>query len=129
MQKPELRREIDALETEIRLGNPLIINEHGEIHSTGVIVYRFEKGAKETNALLEILRTESAVLIAAPCLPIFRDSIVFYSSENKISGILHICFQCYQMRNESAEDLIFGTEEFQKLTNELIKAGHPIEYT
>ncbi len=47
--------------------------------------------------------------------------------EYAISGILHICFQCYQMRNELAEDMIVGTEVFQKIAIELIKDGHPIE--
>ena len=61
------------------------------------------------------------------CPPIYRDAIVFYSEEDEITGILHLCFGCSWIKNEKKEDIEVDYKIFPKLKDKLVQLGHPIE--
>ena len=63
----------------------------------------------------------------ARCLPVLRDSIVFYSKEDKIVGILQICFSCWWIKNEEEEDFEVDYKIFPILKDKLIQIGHRIK--
>ncbi|MFK7799011.1 MAG: hypothetical protein AB8E82_16275 [Aureispira sp.] len=61
------------------------------------------------------------------CPPALRDSIAFYSKENKIVGILQMCFSCWWMKNENEEAFEVDHKIFPLLKEKLIQLGHQIE--
>ena len=61
------------------------------------------------------------------CSHVFRDAIVFYSEENEITEILHICFGCDWMLNKDGQDLEVDAKIFPPLKKIFQKIGHQIE--
>ena len=47
--------------------------------------------------------------------------------EDKIVGILNMCFSCWWMKNENEEVLEVDHKIFPILKDKLIQIGHPIE--
>jgi len=125
-QKAKLREKINILASEIEVVNSVLINQNGKLHKSAVFVHRFEKDAKETASLLKALSSPFSEEVAVPCPPVFRDSLVFYSKKNEITGILNFCFECIRIKNEMGEDLNVGYQVFEQLADELINVGHPI---
>ena len=127
MQISKLNKEIKVLEDEINIYNSHIININGGLHKSASKVYRFQKEDNEIKSILEILNTKFEEQMFWMCSPIYRDAIVFYSKEDKIVGILQICFSCSWIKNEKDEDLEVDHKIFPLLKNKLIAIGHPIE--
>jgi len=128
MQIPKLNKKIEALKAETNIYNSRIINEHGELHKSAMMIHRFEKDSQELQSIVKILSSNFEEQLFVMCPPVFRDSIVFYSKEDKIMGILQMCFSCWWMKNEKEEDLEVDHNIFPLLKEKLIQLGHQIEH-
>jgi hypothetical protein len=127
MKKSNLQAQIDHLAAEINIYDALIIDASGKQHPSTKLVHRFEKGDTQLNQILEILSLKFEEQDYWMCPPVFRDAIVFYTKEDKISGILQMCFSCAWMKNEKGEDLEVDNKIFTMLKHELTHLGHEIE--
>lgn len=127
MQIPKLNKKIEALKTEINPYNSRVINKNGELHKSAKIIRKFEKGSEELKSILNILKSNFDEQVFAMCSPVLRDSIVFYSKEDEIVGILQMCFSCWWMKNENEEDFEVDQKIFPLLKEKLIQLGHQIE--
>ena len=127
MQIPKLKKEIKILNDEINIHNSRVIKKNGEFHNSAQQIHRFEKGSQELRTIFEILNSKNEAQVAVTCTPVFRDSIVFYSKEDTIIGILQICFSCARITNENEEALNVNYKIFEILKKQLILIGHPIK--
>ncbi len=127
MQRPKLKKQIEFLNEEINIYSSRIINNDGDLHKSTVPIGEWNKDDEFVRGIIEILAQPLNDQVAAMCAPVFRDSIVFYSRENKVQGILHICFGCLWMKNEKEEDLAVDADAFDNMKKHLIHAGHQIK--
>ena len=127
MEKAKLKKQIEIIENEINVYNSRITNINGEFHKSCEAVHRFEKDDEDITAILEILNHKFKETVVALCVPIFRDSIVFYSKRNEINGVIQICFGCNYMRDENEATLEVDHKIYRMLKNKLIQLGHKIE--
>ena len=127
MEKLKLNEKIQKLEAEINLHNSRVINRNGELHKSTEVVRKFEKDDNEIQSIFKILNSNFKEQAFARCLPVLRDSIVFYSKEDKIVGILQICFSCWWIKNEEEEDFEVDYKIFPILKDKLIQIGHRIK--
>lgn len=127
LQKQKLNKKIEDLKAEINPYNSRVINKKGELHKSAKMVRKFEKDSEELKSILKILKSKFDKQVFAICPPALRDSIVFYSKEDEIVGILQMCFNCSWMKNEKEEDLDVDHKIFPILKNKLIQIGHQIE--
>jgi len=127
MQKPKLNKKIEELKAEINPYNSRVINKKGELHKSAKIVHKFEKDSEEIKSIFKILKSKFDEQAFTMCPPALRDSIAFYSKENKIVGILQMCFSCFWMKNENEENLEVDHKIFPILKDKLIQIGHQIE--
>ena len=97
MQVPKLNKKIDALKAEINPYNSRVINKNGQLHKSAKVICKFEKDSEELRSIFEILKSNFDKQVFAMCPPVLRDAIVFYSKEEKIVGILQMCFSCWWM--------------------------------
>ncbi len=129
MQKPKLIENIENLKDEIGLYNSLLINKKGEFHRSTEIVCKFKKDDKELKSILVVLKSkfqiQKQVAVSGPS--IYRDSIAFYSKEDRIVGILQICFKCWRIKNENEEIFEVDPNIYPILKEKLIQIGHQIE--
>ena len=126
-QKLKLSKEIKELEDELNIYNARVITKVNKVHKSTIQVRRFKKEDKELVEIFNILNSKFEEQYVWMCAPIYRDAIVFYSQEDKMVGILQICFSCNWIKNESEEDLEVDNKIFQKLKEKLIQIGHQIE--
>lgn len=126
-EKINLQKQIANLTDEINIYNSRIILENGKQHKSTKLINRFEKGDKRLNQILEILNLKFEEQHFWMCPPIFRDALVFYTKEERIAGILQICFSCGWIKNEKEEDFEVDNKIFSRLKYELINIGHKIE--
>lgn len=123
----KLKKQIDLLEQEINFYSARIANQEGSFHPSAQAIQKLVKGDEKLDLIFELFHIEATNLVAAACLPIFRDAIVFYSKDHQITGILHICFQCCVIRDENNNDLTVDIMTYEKLKELFIQLGHPIE--
>lgn len=128
IQMPKLKEQIEILEREINIINSRIIKKCGEFHKSSESIRKFQKEDEGLKEIFRILGAKFEEQAFAMCPPIFRDSIVFYSKEDEINGILQICFECIRMKTENEEDLKVGYKIFDTLKDKLIQIGHQIEH-
>lgn len=127
MEKSKLAEKTNSLLDEIDISNSRIVTINGKLHKSTRQIQKFDKESLEMKEILKILRSKFKQQVYAICTPIFRDAIVFYSKENEIVGVLHICFGCLWMKNENEEDIEIDTRLFFRLKNQFIKMGHQIK--
>ena len=127
MEKSRLRKEVESLSDEINIYNSRVIKKSGTFHKSAKPIYRFEKGDDRINKIFEVLNSKFTEQHFWMCPLTFRDSIVFYSKEDEIVGILQICFSCEWMKNEQEEDLEVDHKIFPSLKKVLIDLGHKIK--
>lgn len=127
MQKTRLKNRIEYLETEINAYNSRIINKDGKLHKSTEIVRKFEKSSEDIKSIFKILNFKFEEQAFTMCPLIRRDSIAFYSNEDKIVGILQMCFSCWWIKNENEEDFEVDHKIFPVFKEKLIELGHQIE--
>ncbi len=127
MERSKLQDEIEILQQATSLVNARLLNEKGELHPSTIAVHRFERNNIDTDRLLNILNIKYEDQSAWMCPPIFRDAIVFYSKDDHVVGILHVCFSCESIKNEKEEIMAADGKIFRFLKEELIRLGHNIE--
>lgn len=57
--------------------------------------------------------------IAAPCVPTYRDAIVYRNESNQIIGYFHICFECSKIESHNRTQMPITVELMNRL-NEII---------
>jgi len=60
------------------------------------------------------------------CSPVFRDAVVFYSKENEIVEILHICFDCGSLKNIEQKEFEVDHKIFDLLEVKFRELGHKV---
>lgn len=111
----------------INLVEARLIYEIGSKHKSTKQIVKVPFPDKIIDELYQIFTAEIKELIATRCVPVFRDSIVFYDKKDQIKGILHLCFECIKVINENGEKLDIDFDSFEKLKNYLNTLGHKIE--
>jgi len=127
-EKSRLQEQIELTERNTNDAyNSRIVSAQKVFHESAIQIQRYEKNDERLEEILKILRTQFKSQDSWMCPPIFRDAIVFYSKDNRISGILHVCFSCESIKNEKEEEMEVDNEIFQRLKDKLIEVGHPID--
>lgn len=60
------------------------------------------------------------------CAPYFRDSIVFYKTDQTLVGIVHICFSCEQLADHQLQFFDTDNTIFPQLRSVLKSLGHKV---
>lgn len=126
MQKPKLGQEMEALLEEIDAYESRIVQKGGLLHKSTLPIRRLEKGAAELKALLNILSSQTPQQVASGCIPIYRDALAFYSGQNELMGIVHICFECCFISDDNDVEFDVDMDVYPKLKQVLSNIGHPI---
>ena len=114
MQQSKIKAKIEHLENIVDFRSD-VINKHGVLLGTSAIIIHKVKSDGFVEQLGNILNTTMKAQYTSACVPIFRDAIVFYSNDNKIKGVLRICFECFQVSNKNDELLQTDMDTFAKL--------------
>lgn len=61
------------------------------------------------------------------CLPVYRDAIVFFDDKHNIVRIIHICFECANIKDENDNNYFIAMNGYYYLKDFLVKLGHPID--
>ena len=69
--------------------------------------------------LMEIFKQTKESNIAAPCVPTYRDAIVYRNALNQITGYFHICFECAKIESHNRTQMPITFELMNKL-NQII---------
>lgn len=126
MERLKIKKQMAELESQINLYETRIVDHSGPCHASTVEVAKIIKGEELEMKLVELLSLNFKDGVAAACIPVFRDAIVFYSNADEVKGILHICFSCLDIKNEKEENLQVDVNVFEGLQRLLEKMGHPI---
>ena len=127
MQQPRINAKIQELQNETNLHNSRIIDKNEILHPSTIEVSKLNRNSSFANSLDRILNQKCNMEIATGCIPIFRDTLVFFSAKDEIVGILQICFECASIRNENEETLKVDIDIYPKLKSLLRKIGHQID--
>lgn len=100
--------------------NQVLVEKNGNIHKDSIEVFKFMKNSNELKELKQILYKSKKADVFAPCIPIYRDSIVFYDKNNNVKGVLNICFDCLFLVNENRASLSPDLNTFIKLSEFLV---------
>ena len=127
MQQTKIQKEISDLEEELWLGNIRVINKDGTLHQSGKMIAKIQKEDKLIQNIFDAFTLPIHEVYHTLCIPIFRDVIVFYSKENTIVGILHLCFECTEVKNENEERFDLNQKSYGIIKNILKRVGHQID--
>ncbi len=86
-----------------------------EINPIAKNVLTIMSNSKRARELEEILCLTQESTIATMCSPIYRDAIVFKTSNNKILGFLNICFECNKIESHNRTEMPVTKELINKL--------------
>ena len=125
--KAEVKREMSRLRAEIDLTKARLINKEGLQHVTTKEISKIASTNKILDKLYRIVTAEIQEEVFTRCSPVYRDSIVFYSRDNQIIGILHFCFDCIKVLNEKEEKFEIDYDSYDDLKIHLNMLGHKIE--
>lgn len=126
LEKEKLIEERYDLSNQINPSFLRIINEKGIFHRFAEAIHKFDKGNENTQRLYQLLYAPFKAYQPMSYIPTYRDAIVFYDSNDWITGILHICFGCDMMLNEKEKSLRVDGEVFWELRKLFLKLGHQI---
>lgn len=127
IQKPKLNKKVKALKTEIDLYESRLIDTNGIKHKSTESIKKIESNDLILNEIFKLLKRKIEGQTFVMCMPIYRDSIVFYNASNSIIGILHICFGCYSIIDENENSFDYDSSVIPELREFFLKFGHEIE--
>jgi hypothetical protein len=97
----------------------------------------FQPGSKRTGTfkndhpaaerIKEILQTEIEESMAFLCMPIYREALVFYDSNDKIVSLLNICLTCLELHAAPHNRIKGDYKAFEWLRRLFQGLGHEIE--
>ncbi len=113
--------------TEKDIHGTYLINGSGEFNRTSERVAIIKRNSEEFSALKKITSGDVNHIPTWMCAPIFRDALVFYSSDNKVLDVLNICFTCEQMENSNHVIVEADKTMYKDLAIWFKRLGHVID--
>ena len=107
--------------------NNRLIDTKNKLHQSAKEVVSLSKNDIITQQLISIFtknRVEEPFIVAT-CPPIYRDSIAFFN-DKQIVKIIHCCFECINIIDESNNDIFLSQKGFEDLQAFFIRLGHKI---
>lgn len=108
-------------------GTQYIINDEGKFHPSSKKVNTFKNENQNIERIKNILQTEIAEIPSWMCAPIYRDAIVFYDSEKKITDTLNVCLSCQYMETKINNHINGDNKTYDLLKQFFIDIGHNVE--
>ena len=127
MQKARIQAEIKRLTNLICPENNLLIDTQGVLHPSATEILHVKYSDHIVKRIFEILAMDYEDQGLFLCIPVYRDAVVFYSSDDQIQGIIHICFECYTMINEDIQEFDVNMDIYPLLKSLLTELGHEID--
>lgn len=104
----------------------LVKEEHlGQLGSKRTGIFKNDHPTAER--IKEILQTEIEESMAFLCMPIYREALVFYDSNDKIVSLLNICLTCLELHAAPHNRIKGDYKAFEWLRRLFQGLGHEIE--
>lgn len=104
-----------------------LINDKGQFHSSSKKTNTFSQGDLKIDKIKNILLTEINDIPRWLCSPVYRDALVFYSSDRKIVSTLNICLSCQYMETKMFDHINGDYKTYDLFKRFFIDIGHDIE--
>ena len=127
MQQSHIQAEIKKLTNLIAPEANLLIDKQSILHPSTTEISHLKRDDQIVQRIYEILNMDYVDKGLTLCIPVYRDAIVFYSSDDQIRGIIHICFECYKMMNENNLEFDVNLDIYPHLKELFLELGHKIE--
>jgi hypothetical protein len=125
-QLPALREQLRLLERTHYLDLLPLTKGPTTFHLTASPISRLGKREEAAAEIAAILQKPVVNQCYSMCGPIYRDAIVFYDTQNRLTNVLNICFSCDQMLAHSGQQIEADTTTYKELRAYLVQLGHPI---
>ena len=95
-----------------------IVRYNNELSSNAILTKTIDANSLIANEIKDLFIRTKESTIASPCVPTYRDAIVYRNSENEIVSYFHICFECAKIESHNRTQM--------PITNELLNGLNEI---
>lgn len=126
-EQQKINNEVNQLKRSMFESNILIVNNNGEVHSTTSEMSTLQHNEKYADYIFQFFEHFSLdEPFSTRCLPVYRDSIVFFDDNDNIIKMIHICFQCANIKDGNNKNYFISDEGYHYFKQLLKELGHQI---
>lgn len=97
---------------------------NNQLSSNSLINKRVTADSSIANEIKQLFIQTKESNIATPCIPTYRDAIVYRNALNQIIGYFHICFECSKIESHNQTQMPITIELINKLSKILTPADN-----